>query len=271
MLPNPIIGQKVLYNLVSPDGKIGTEAMNSFKMLFNRELNAEYSNNAISKIIITSRNTNSGMLEGIDSRSINTLTMLVRLFNTITGRDTSFSFQYEIVALKPISAGDLLFNNFSGKNADVMVFKKAFNDFNKANLDCAKIAAQLKKLKADNQYEELLRKISRLEQNLLCNTDLAVLKKEVLHVYSTELCEKKLYDAKVLIANGSSQALNQATTILRSIPPSKECRDQAILVIHELSKAGGNQNERIQKKVNNLDLMWANIDINNWMLQLTED
>ena len=41
-----------------------------------------------------------------------------------------------------------------------------------------------------------------------------------------EQCEKKLYDAKVLIANGSSQALNQATAML--LPPSKECRDPAV-------------------------------------------
>ncbi|MEP7197349.1 MAG: hypothetical protein ABI851_12585 [Saprospiraceae bacterium] len=266
----PLLAQKTLYNLVSSDGKMGIETIDKFKLLLNKELNAEYNRNAISKISITCRSTNGGMIEGIDTRSISKSTMLVRMVNTVTGKDTSISFQYEIVTENAHSIGDAILNKFSSKNADVMMFKKAFNDFYKDKTDCLAITAKLKQMRIDHQYEELLRKIVRLEQNAICNSELSGLKQEVLREYGAEQCEKKLYDAKVLIANGSSQALNQATTLLRSIPPSKECRDQAMQVIQELSNVG-NLNESSKRKVNNLGLMWTNIDINNWMIQLIED
>ncbi|MFN8279152.1 MAG: hypothetical protein U0V49_02610 [Saprospiraceae bacterium] len=266
----PLLSQKVLYNIVSSDGKMDIGTLDKFKLLLNKELNAEYTKNAISKISITCRSTNGGMIEGIDTRSISKSTMLVRMVNTITGKDTSISFQYEIVADQSQSTGEVILNKFSSKNADVTVFKKAFTDFYKANADCVAIAAMLNQMRTDHEFEELIRKMSKLEQNSICTVEMTGLKQEVLHAYSAEQCEKKLYDAKVLIANGSSQALNQATAMLRSIPPSKECRDQAMQVIQDLTKAG-NLNDSNKSKVNNLSMMWANIDINNWMVQLTED
>ena len=89
--------------------------------------------------------------------------------------------------------------------------------------------------------------------------------KDILQKYSNAQCEKNLYEARVLIANGSSYSLQQATYLLMKIHPNTTCKNDALKVIEKLSKKPDSNAEN-KNQLSKLLSILSNNDQDAWYL-----
>lgn len=252
-------------NISPKGGKISYAASNSFSQYITEEKTFIPDFNGLVNIEPSISKSGGKMIEGMDTKKVSKATLIIKIIDNVYKIDTIIKFSKE-------------FASGQNQDADIEILNLAWNDatfktslFNLINKfynsasNCSGLSQQLKSLETENKLEDAIKIINLIEQNNVCTKEHAVLEKDILQKYSNAQCEKNLYEARVLIANGSSYSLQQATYLLMKIHPNTTCKNDALKVIEELSKKSDSNAEN-KNQLSKLLSILSNNDQDAWYL-----
>jgi hypothetical protein len=250
-------------NIFPKSGKISYAASNSFSQYIADDKTFISDVNGLVSIEPSISKSGGKMIEGMDTKKVSKATLIVKIIDNIYKTDTIVKFSKEFASGLNQDA-DIEILNFAWND---VTFKSSLlgliNKFYSSASNCSGLSQKIKSLETENKLEDAIKIINLIEQNNVCNKEHALLKKDIIQKYSNAQCEKNLYDARVLIANGSSYNLQQATYLLMKIHPNSTCKNDALKVIEELSKKS-DSNEANKNQLAKLLSIFSNNDQDAW-------
>jgi len=248
--------------LILENQKIGYSAYNQILQSLNNlvkgyEFVANDKNYVIS-VTPSVRKTGMKTIEGMESKKVGKGIVSLKIKNDATGLDTLIKREYSI-------------SGKSENETDTEIFQKLENDqkffesiseilslfFKSSLMDCKKNLVKVDELQSSEKYKEALILLLRIENSFAeCKSSIQPLKEKIIKSYEHTVCEKLLYEAKILINSGVEFQMNKAVGLLLQIPPSAACKDDAIKLSEELSakmnlsKANSEKLINYQKMIN---------------------
>lgn len=208
-------------------------------------------------------------IEGIEVKKAGKTTLTIKISDKITGRDTMIKRDYDVT-------GQSEYEIQSGIATEMQEDTKLWNQINAAIVTLFK-ATDCKVLEAAIKKSEEKEGVSRALQNLLlaqntfsiCMGDLSAYEKQLKQKFNDEICEKSLYDAKIMINSGKEHLTDRAVSILLQIPPDAKCREEALKLSDELFQKNA-MNQKSKEKLTRYRKLVNGNGYTQW-LELIED
>jgi len=228
--------------LIFENQKIGYSAYNHILESLNNSIKGyEFKGNEKNYVVLvipSVRKTGMKTIEGMESKKVGKGIVSFKIKNDATGLDTLIKREYSI-------------SGKSENETDVEIFQKLENDaqflnsiseildyiFKISLADCSKNLVKINELQSSEKYKEALILTLMIENSFPeCKTSILPLKVKLTKSYEQTVCEKLLYESKILINSGVEFQMNKAVGLLLQIPPSAACKDDAIKLSEELGK-----------------------------------
>jgi len=235
-------GQKISYN-----------AFNGLKPILESSLSGiTISNNSIIVVQPSLKHTGLKTIEGMDTKKVGKSVLSLKLKNLITLRDTILKLNVEVAGKNE--------NELDGEVVrQLMKDQKLLSSINNLLLEyCNEVSNKISNHIGIIRENEVVKDIQvamqqtyKLESTLgKPSPEVQKLKLELKGKYDKQVCEKSLYDAKILINSGVEYQMNRAVNLLLQIPPSAACRAEALKLSDELfskMKTSNINKEKLEK------------------------
>lgn len=248
--------------LILENQKIGYSAYNHILQSLNNLVKGyefvDNDKNYVISVTPSVRKTGMKTIEGMESKKVGKGIVSLKIKNDATGLDTLIKREYSI-------------SGKSENETDTEIFQKLENDqqffkstseildhiFKSSLVDCKKNLVKVDELQSSEKFKEALILLLKIENSFSeCKSNTQPLKEKITKSYEHTVCEKLLYEAKILINSGVEFQMNKAVGLLLQIPPSAACKDDAIKLSEELSakmnlsKANSEKLINYQKMIN---------------------
>lgn len=235
-------GQKISYN-----------AFNELKPILESNLSGiTIGNNSIIVVQPSLKHTGLKTIEGMDTKKVGKSVLSLKLKNLITLRDTILKLNVEVAGKNENELdGDVV--------RQLMKDQKLLSSINNILSEyCNEVSNKISNHVGIIRENEVVKDIHvamqqtyKLEATLgKTNPEVQKLKLELKGKYDKQVCEKSLYDAKILINSGVEYQMNRAVNLLLQIPPSAACRAEALKLSDELfskMKTSNINKEKLEK------------------------
>jgi hypothetical protein len=235
-------GQKISYN-----------AFNGLKPILESNLSGiTIGNNSIIVVQPSLKHTGLKTIEGMDTKKVGKSVLSLKLKNLITLRDTILKLNVEVAGKNE--------NELDGEVVrQLMKDQKLLSSINNILSEyCNEVSNKISNHVGIIRENEVVKDIHvamqqtyKLEATLgKPNPEVQKLKLELKGKYDKQVCEKSLYDAKILINSGVEYQMNRAVNLLLQIPPSAACRAEALKLSDELfskMKTSNINKEKLEK------------------------
>lgn len=235
-------GQKISYN-----------AFNGLRPILESNLSGiTIGNNSIIVVQPSLKHTGLKTIEGMDTKKVGKSVLSLKLKNLITLRDTILKLNVEVAGKNE--------NELDGEVVrQLMKDQKLLSSINNILSEyCNEVSNKISNHVGIIRENEVVKDIHvamqqtyKLEATLgKPNPEVQKLKLELKGKYDKQVCEKSLYDAKILINSGVEYQMNRAVNLLLQIPPSAACRAEALKLSDELfskMKTSNINKEKLEK------------------------
>ncbi len=242
-----------------------------FKEFLENELKSNSNKYSIVLIEPNIRINSSKVIEGISSKQLSKTELEILISNIITKQDTTITFNYNINSENESDTNHKTFveflKNSNHKAKTIFIITKFINISKSICDDYNKLLNEKSK---NFDIQTAVQTIAYLNLNNICQSN-SDLQEQILDKYRKNQCEKSLYDAKVLIATGTTYNLKKASDLLLNIPPgSKLCLSESLEVIKQLSDKT-NLNMNSKQQLGQYMNIIKNNDINSWYRSIIEN
>ena len=232
---------KKIVSVDSDRQKIGSVSIQRIlESLNNSTKDFDYITNSNSSIITIQpsvRKTGMKTIEGMETKKVGKAVVSFKIKNEASDLDSLVKSEYSISGKNDTETVNEIFDNL---NKDQQLLKR-INEivsyyYNIGMSDCTKNLVKVEALETDQKYREALLMLLKIENSFTsCKPSFQVKKAKLTKDYEKNVCDKLLYDAKIYINSGVEYQMNKAVGLLLQIPPSAECRNEAIKLAEELS------------------------------------
>lgn len=191
-----------------------------------------------SVIILTPTIRKSGikMIEGIETKKTTKASIGISVRNEAIKKDSSFTFTYNITASTDEALDEELFHKIAS-DADFSDKLTSLLEYFFSNTSCEEMLKTVSGLEKEDKIKEALTLLLKVENSFFNCKGAFDNKKNVLkQKYEQKICEDILYEANILINSGVEFQMNKAVGLLLKIPPTAQCRAEAIKLSEQLSK-----------------------------------
>lgn len=246
------------------NSQINYQSAGIFKDFLEKEFKAVSDKYSIVVVEPQIKMLGSKKIEGITSKQLNKTELKIRIFNRITKLDSTVSFKYNISTNNESNNESKTFEDFTANANQKAKVISIINYFiNKSNSICQDYDKILNDYIALGEMQSAIQIIAFLKLNKICQSN-SNSSEKTLDKYRDDLCKKQLFDAKVLIATGTTSNLKIASDLLLSIPPgSKTCMTESLEVIKQLSDKT-NLNINSKQELGQYTSQIKNNDVNSW-------
>ena len=232
---------KKIVSVDSDRQKIGSVSIQRIlESLNNSTKDFDYITNSNSSIITIQpsvRKTGMKTIEGMEKKKVGKAVVSFKIKNEASDLDSPVKSEYSISGKNDTETDNEILDNL---NKDQQLLKR-INEivsyyYNIGMSDCTKNLVKVEALETDQKYREALLMLLKIENSFTsCKPSFQVKKAKLTKDYEKNVCDKLLYDAKIYINSGVEYQMNKAVGLLLQIPPSAECRNEAIKLAEELS------------------------------------
>ena len=232
---------KKIVSVDSDRQKIGSVSIQRIlESLNNSTKDFDYITNSNSSIITIQpsvRKTGMKTIEGMEKKKVGKAVVSFKIKNEASDLDSLVKSEYSISGKNDTETDNEILDNL---NKDQQLLKR-INEivsyyYNIGMSDCTKNLVKVEALETDQKYREALLMLLKIENSFTsCKPSFQVKKAKLTKDYEKNVCDKLLYDAKIYINSGVEYQMNKAVGLLLQIPPSAECRNEAIKLAEELS------------------------------------
>ncbi|HRG40064.1 MAG: hypothetical protein KAX53_04775 [Saprospiraceae bacterium] len=232
---------KKIVSVDSDRQKIGSVSIQRIlESLNNSTKDFDYITNSNSSIITIQpsvRKTGMKTIEGMETKKVGKAVVSFKIKNEASDLDSLVKSEYSISGKNDTETDNEILDNL---NKDQQLLKR-INEivsyyYNIGMSDCTKNLVKVEALETDQKYREALLMLLKIENSFTsCKPSFQVKKAKLTKDYEKNVCDKLLYDAKIYINSGVEYQMNKAVGLLLQIPPSAECRNEAIKLAEELS------------------------------------
>ncbi len=232
---------KKIVSVDSDRQKIGSVSIQRIlESLNNSTKDFDYITNSNSSIITIQpsvRKTGMKTIEGMETKKVGKAVVSFKIKNEASDLDSLVKSEYSISGKNDTETDNEILDNL---NKDQQLLKR-INEivsyyYNIGMSDCTKNLVKVEALETDQKYREALLMLLKIENSFTsCKPSFQAKKAKLTKDYEKNVCDKLLYDAKIYINSGVEYQMNKAVGLLLQIPPSAECRNEAIKLAEELS------------------------------------
>ncbi|MBK9581466.1 MAG: hypothetical protein IPO48_06015 [Saprospiraceae bacterium] len=232
---------KKIVSVDSDRQKIGSVSIQRIlESLNNSTKDFDYITNSNSSIITIQpsvRKTGMKTIEGMETKKVGKAVVSFKIKNEASDLDSLVKSEYSISGKNDTETDNEILDNL---NKDQQLLKR-INEivsyyYNIGMSDCTKNLVKVEALETDQKYREALLMLLKIENSFTsCKPSFQTKKAKLTKDYEKNVCDKLLYDAKIYINSGVEYQMNKAVGLLLQIPPSAECRNEAIKLAEELS------------------------------------
>ena len=232
---------KKIVSVDSDRQKIGSVSIQRIlESLNNSTKDFDYITNSNSSIITIQpsvRKTGMKTIEGMETKKVGKAVVSFKIKNEASDLDSLVKSEYSISGKNDTETDNEILDNL---NKDQQLLK-SINEivsyyYNIGMSDCTKSLVKVEALETDQKYREALLMLLKIENSFTsCKPSFQAKKAKLTKDYEKNVCDKLLYDAKIYINSGVEYQMNKAVGLLLQIPPSAECRNEAIKLAEELS------------------------------------
>ena len=232
---------KKIVSVDSDRQKIGSVSIQRIlESLNNSTKDFDYITNSNSSIITIQpsvRKTGMKTIEGMETKKVGKAVVSFKIKNEASDLDSLVKSEYSISGKNDTETDNEILDNL---NKDQQLLK-SINEivsyyYNIGMSDCTKNLVKVEALETDQKYREALLMLLKIENSFTsCKPSFQAKKAKLTKDYEKNVCDKLLYDAKIYINSGVEYQMNKAVGLLLQIPPSAECRNEAIKLAEELS------------------------------------
>ena len=212
--------------------KMSYKAYASFQEEVLSLMDAESSYSAIVSIRPSINNSKSNLIEGMESKRLATSSLKVKIYNNITKEDTTLIFESDVEAVSKNALQEAIVDKAFSKEQFKASIKEVVTRFQEGvHEGCTAYKNALEKQVSKNDNSKAYRMVAVLKSNDLCQEALGEIQAKIESDYNKIQCDNTIYKCKVLIANGDRVSLSKATRMLLNIPPTVECREEALEIV----------------------------------------